>query len=146
MRFNALVPELYVVDFQRSLTFYTEILEFALEYQRADPSFAFLSYQGSQVMIELEHEDKDWHTGSLEYPCGRGINFQIRTDNAQKLLERLNVANYPLRRGLKDSYYKVNNTLYGYRQFLVMDPDGYLLRFSQPIEFCYFEQLLHKGM
>ena len=134
MKFNSLVPELYVFDFQKSLNFYTKTLDFKIEYQRENPSFAFLSYQGSQLMIELNNNDaKDWHTGKFEYPLGRGINFQIRTDNAQEVVDRLISANYPLKRALKDSYYKVTDRLHGYRQFLVMDPDGYLLRFSQPL-------------
>lgn len=133
MQFNSLVPELYVLDFKKSLHFYIETLEFKIEYQREDPQFAFLSYQESQLMIELENDNEDWHTGKLDYPLGRGINFQIRTDNAQRLVDRLNASGYPLKRGLVDSYYKVKEDSYGYRQFLVMDPDGYLLRFSQPI-------------
>ena|SRR3990167_10514627 len=134
MKFNSLVPEFYVLDFQKSIIFYTDILEFTIEYQRENPRFAFLSYQESQLMIESNNnDDQDWHTGKLEYPFGRGINFQIRTDNAQRLADKLKAANYPLKMELKDSYYKVGDQVYGYRQFLVMDPDGYLLRFSQPL-------------
>ncbi len=138
MKFNSLVPEFYVLDFQKSIKFYTEILDFKIEYQREDPKtqktyFAFLSYQDSQLMIQLEDDNQDWHNGKPEYPFGRGINFQIRTDNAEKLLDKLKKINYPIKRGLQESYYKVKNSSYGYKEFLVMDPDGYLLRFSQPI-------------
>lgn len=133
MKFNALVPELYVLDFQKSLNFYTTILGFKIEYQRDNPQFAFLSYMESQIMIEEDTENEDWHTGKLEYPLGRGINFQIKTDDAQALIDRLNAARYPLKMGLTDSCYKVKDSMYRYRQFLVMDPDGYLLRFSQPL-------------
>lgn len=133
MQFNPLVPELYVLDFQKSLIFYTQILGFTVEYQRENPQFAFLSYQGSQLMIQQEDENEDWHNGKPEYPFGRGINFQIRTDDAQYLLEQLKAAHYPLKRGLQESWYAVNDSSYGYKEFLVMDPDGYLLRFSQPL-------------
>ena len=133
MKFNSLVPELYVLDFQKSLNFYTEILGFTIEYQRQDPLFAFLSYQESQLMIEQEVANDDWHSGKMEYPLGRGINFQIRTNDAQRLVDKLKQANYTLKRGLQDSWYRVKSTEYGYRQFLVMDPDGYLLRFSEPL-------------
>jgi lactoylglutathione lyase len=133
MKFNSFVPELYVLDFQKSINFYTQVLGFTIEYQRINPQFAFLSYQESQLMIEQEQENEDWHTGILEYPFGRGINFQIRTDDAQQLVDKLQAAHYPLKRGLQDSWYQVKGISYGYRQFLVMDPDGYLLRFSQPI-------------
>jgi len=131
MRFNNLIPELYVSDFKKSLIFYTNILDFKIEYQRPLPLFAYLSYQGSQLMIQQEDNDEEWHNGKPEYPYGRGLNFQIETDNIQKIIDSLKKNNYPLKRGVKDSWYKVKNTLHGCREILVMDPDGYLLRFSQ---------------
>ena len=135
MKSSPLKPELYVTDFQKSINFYKNILGFTVEYQRENPSFAFLSYQGSHIMIqELDpNEDKAFITGSLDYPLGRGINFQIDTDNVQKISESLKECKFPLRRGVKDSWYKVDNILSGCRQILVQDPDGYLLRFSQDI-------------
>ena len=131
MKFNSLKPELYVSNFQISLNFYTNILGFKLEYQRSNPLFAFLSYQGSQLMIQQEDEDEEWHNGKPEYPFGRGLNFQIDTDNVQKIIDSLAHSNYSLKRGVKDSWYKVKNNLHGHREILVMDPSGYLLRFSQ---------------
>ena len=133
MKFNSLVPELYVLNFQKSLNFYTTILGFKIEYLRDNPQFAFLSYLESQIMIEQEEYNEDWHTGKLEYPLGRGINFQIKTHDVQNLVDKLNAVQYPLKRGIKESCYDVNGSPYRYRQFLVMDPDGYLLRFSQPL-------------
>jgi len=131
MRFNNILPELYVADFKKSLDFYTNILGFKLEYERTNPLFAFLSYQGSQLMIQEDDDDEEWHNGKPEYPYGRGINFQIDTDNVQTIIDSLSKNNYPLKRGVKDSWYKVKNTLHGCREILVMDPSGYLLRFSQ---------------
>ncbi|OGK64575.1 hypothetical protein A2313_02940 [Candidatus Roizmanbacteria bacterium RIFOXYB2_FULL_41_10] len=133
MRFNNILPELYVIDFHKSLYFYTNIPGFKLEYERKDPLFAFLSYQGSQLMIQQDDNDEEWHNGKPEYPYGRGINFQIETDNVQKIIDTLAQNNYPLKKGIKDSYYKVKKTLHGCREILVMDPSGYLLRFSQGI-------------
>lgn len=135
MKSNPLVPEIYVTDFKKSLHFYTEILGFNIDYQRDNPLFAFLSYQGSQLMIqEIDpNEDKAFVTGNYEYPLGIGVNFQIHTDNVEKLAESLKSNNYPLRRDLQDSWYKKGNILSGSRQILVQDPDGYLLRFSQHI-------------
>ncbi len=124
---------MYVIDFKKSLDFYTKILDFKLEYKRPNPLFSFLSYQGSQLMIQQEDEDEEWHNGKPEYPYGRGINFQIETDNVQKIINSLAKNNYPLTRGIKDNWYKVKDTLYGCREILVMDPSGYLLRFSQSL-------------
>jgi catechol 2,3-dioxygenase-like lactoylglutathione lyase family enzyme len=136
MKFNPLKPELYVTDFQKSLDFYKNIIGFTVEYQRENPLFAYLSYQGSQIMIqELDpKEDKAFITGNLEYPFGRGINFQINTDNIQGLFDALRARNYLLRREIQDSWYRVGNVLSGSRQIIVQDPDGYLLRFSQDLD------------
>ncbi len=41
--------------------------------------------------------------------------------------------NYPLKRGIKDSWYKAGKKSFGCREILVMDPDGYLLRFSEEL-------------
>ena len=131
MKSNPLTPELYVSDFEKSLIFYTKILGFNIEYQREKPLFAFLSYQESQLMIQ--EQEKHWQTGPLEYPYGRGINFQIKTDNLQQLLDNLKRDNYPLKDEPEENWYRVNGLLRGVREFNVMDPDGYLLRFSQDI-------------
>ncbi len=135
MEFKPLKPELYVSNFEKSLHFYSEILDFKVEYTRENPKFAFLSFQRSQIMIqELDpNEEDEYVTGKFEYPFGRGINFQIDTDNVEKLVNSLKSHNYPLRRDIQDSWYKVKDMFHGCRQILVQDPDGYLLRFSQGI-------------
>ena len=133
MKFNNILPELYVINFQKSLHFYVNILGFKLEYQRPNPLFAFLSYQGSQLMIQQEDSNEEWHNEKPEYPFGRGINFQIETDNVQKIINSLLQNNYPLKRGIKDNWYRENKILHGCREILVTDPDGYLLRFSEDI-------------
>jgi catechol 2,3-dioxygenase-like lactoylglutathione lyase family enzyme len=132
MDFLPILPELYVSSFDKTVNFYINILGFKLEYQRDNPKFAFLSYQRSQLMFqELKPGEKDEE--KLEFPFGRGINFQIETDDIQKVIEALGKNNYPLKRGSKESWYKENKTLHGCREILVMDPDGYILRFSQDI-------------
>ena len=132
MEFNSLLPELYVGNFDKSIQFYQNILGFKIEYTRDNPKFAFLSYGQSQLMIqELRPDEKE--TEKLQYPFGRGINFQIETENVQKIIDSLEENNYPLKRGIKDSWYKGQGVSYGCREILVQDPDGYLLRFSEDL-------------
>ena len=130
MRFNKLIPELGVSDFKRSLNFYTKILGFRIEYERKD--FAFISYQGSQIMIQNIKNDS-WRTGKLQYPFGRGINFQIEVKDVDRLVNSLRKNKYPIKMKLQDNWYRVKGVLLGNREFLVMDPDGYLLRFAQDL-------------
>ena len=130
MKFNNLIPELYVSDFKKSFKFYTD-LGFKIEYQRDNPDFAFLSFQKSQIMIQ--QQEPDWTTGKLEYPYGRGINFQIEVKNIDDLFSSIIKNNYPIKSPIEESHYKQNNKNLICREFLIMDPDGYLLRFSQEL-------------
>jgi catechol 2,3-dioxygenase-like lactoylglutathione lyase family enzyme len=124
----ALVPELVVSDFEVSLDFYVRGAGFTLEYQRE--GFAYLSLGKAQLMLS---RDLGWQTGALEYPFGRGINFQIEVDDAEALQHRL--ADYGRKAfvPLEENWYRQDEVLHGDLEFLVMDPDGYLLRFSQPL-------------
>ncbi|MBW2995281.1 VOC family protein [Candidatus Woesearchaeota archaeon] len=126
MKFNKLVPELSVSDFEKSLEFYIK-LGFKVEYTRE--KFAFLSLEGSQIMIEEANDT--WKTGELEHPFGRGINFQIEVKDIKKILKALK--EHALFREPEDHWYKVKDKQIGCREFLVQDPDGYLLRFSENI-------------
>jgi catechol 2,3-dioxygenase-like lactoylglutathione lyase family enzyme len=130
MEFNQLIPELTVSNFSKSLHFYTEILGFKIRYQRTNPDFAFLCFEGAQLMIEQFHSD-GWNVASLEKPCGRGINFQIECSNVSQIVSSLQNVSYPTYRDLKEVWRDVGGQLCGEIEFLVQDPDGYLLRFSE---------------
>ena len=131
---NALVPELIVADLARSLHFYCEVLGFTVEYQRPEHLFAFLSFHGSQLMLEQDdHEESAWRVGPLEPPFGRGMNLSIKCPDAQGLIVNLQAAGYTLRKPLEERWYRSNDVLFGERNFLVLDPDGYLLRFADDL-------------
>jgi catechol 2,3-dioxygenase-like lactoylglutathione lyase family enzyme len=132
MKFNKLIPELCVSDLKKSLHFYIRVLGFKLEYRREEKQFAFVSYEGSQIMLE-ENPNSKWKTAKLEYPFGRGVNFQIEVKDIPPILKRLKKNKYKLKIPPKENWYRKNGKLLGVREFLVTDPDGYLLRFSQVI-------------
>ena len=136
MRFNRLVPELSVSDIQKSLDFYNR-LGFKIEYQRKEDKFAFLSFQGSQIMIEELRESNDkksvWYTGELKHPFGRGLHFQMEVKDVSILFNNINKNKYPIKAPLVDRWFRQNKFLLGMRYFLIMDPDGYLILFHQDI-------------
>ena len=90
MKWNALVPELLVADFQKSIWFYVSVLGFSVEYERTSPSFAYLAFEKSQVMIEELQEDS-WVTGAMAHPFGRGINLQIECSDVVEIRKRIPV-------------------------------------------------------
>jgi catechol 2,3-dioxygenase-like lactoylglutathione lyase family enzyme len=128
---NPLIPELSVVDFRRSLSFYVEILNFSVAYTREEEGFAFLTLGNAQLMIDQIDRGRTWATGPLNYPLGRGVNFSIQVDRLEPLLEQLRDHGIELFMEPEEKWYRVGNHQKGNMQFIVQDPDGYLLRFVQ---------------
>lgn len=126
------MPELDVSDITASLAFWCGALGFTIAYQRPEAKFAYLERQGAQVMLcEI---NGNWQTGPLQRPFGRGVNFQIATDDLNPILEALGRQAWPLFEEASESWYRIGETEEtGSRELLVQDPDGYLVRFSQPL-------------
>jgi catechol 2,3-dioxygenase-like lactoylglutathione lyase family enzyme len=123
-----LVPELDIADMAQTLGFYVRVLGFTVLYDRPEHEFAYLGLGSAQIMV---HPKSRWQTGQLEKPFGRGINFQINVPDLAAVLGRLDAAGWPLFQGPEERWYRRHSEYLGVRQFLVQDPDGYLLRFSQ---------------
>ncbi len=129
---NPLVPELAVTDLEASLRFY-RAAGFSVRFRREAPSFAYLELGRAQIMLEEQHTG-GWCIGPLDRPLGRGINFQIEFGDMQKTRDALASIGFAPFRELQESWYQVSETIEeGQREFLVQDPDGYLMRFSQPL-------------
>jgi catechol 2,3-dioxygenase-like lactoylglutathione lyase family enzyme len=129
--FARLVPELDVFDLAKSRAFWCDVLGFQIAYQRAENGFMFIELQGSQLM--LNRRNGNWETGDLQRPLGRGINFQMFVDSVEPLLDALRKADWPFFEECHDAWYRIAGDERGNRQFLVQDPDGYLLRFAQDL-------------
>lgn len=128
-----MVPELTVSDFAESLAFYTDKLGFEVAFSRSDrAAFAYMDFEGAQLMLEEFHQE-GWNVAGLQRPYGRGINLQIECSDADRLRDGLVGSEYPLYREVEDVWRDTGDTVTGTREFLVQDPDGYLLRFSQPL-------------
>jgi catechol 2,3-dioxygenase-like lactoylglutathione lyase family enzyme len=127
-----LVPELYCTDFECTLRFYVELLGFKVIYARPQERFAFLDREGAQIMIE-QPTTRTWLAGELARPFGRGVNFEIDADDADELQARCKAAGSTIFLALEEKWYLRGDVQLGCRQFIVQDPDGYLLRFSKSI-------------
>ena len=130
-----LVPELIVSDFARSLRFYTEVIGFESLYGRPEEGFAFLDRNGAQIMIDQRSSDgeRDWVSGPLEYPYGRGMNLEIEVEDADALHDACVRDGARIFLAMEEKWYRRDALLLGVRQFIVLDPDGYLLRLSQSL-------------
>lgn len=112
---------------EESKRFYIDILGFKLEYERLEDKFAFLSLGDIQIMIE--EVNGYWSTGKLEYPFGRGINFEMKVPNVQEIRDNLVKNNIKLFRDITINEYESNGEIIVQEEFLVQDLNGYLLRF-----------------
>lgn len=128
MKFNKLIPELSVSNINRSRDFYLQ-LGFEIKYERENDKFIFIELNGSQIM--LQENNDNWNTGDLEFPYGRGVNFSIEVKDVSVLYEYLMKRKYPLFSDLMMNEYVVDGEKYIEKEFLIQDPDGYLLRFTQ---------------
>lgn len=131
--FSALIPELYVTNLARSQSFWCDLIGFEVAYSRLEENFVQLKLGQAFVMLDQLHPDHSWLTGAMEYPLGRGINLEIAVPDVKVIAERLHAAKWPIFRPIEERWYLANDRELGVRQFLVQDPDGYLLRPQQDI-------------
>lgn len=125
-----LIPELDVSNLDHSLAFYVGVIGFRVLYERPEERFAFLDLNGINLMLEeAAGPGRRFRTAELEYPYGRGMNLQIGVTNVDALYEKVLAAQLDLVILIEERWYRRDGVELGNRQFVVADPDGYLLRF-----------------
>ena len=127
MKYNSLIPELSVSNINKSKEFYLS-LGFKVMYERIENKFCFLELEANQIMIEEINDN--WNTGELEYPFGRGINISMTVSNVDEMYNRLKDMNIKFFLELTTNEYRVDDEIIYEKEFLIQDPDGYLLRFN----------------
>ena len=133
MYWNKIIPELSVTNLENSLKFYKTI-GFKVEYDRPENKFAFISLDEIQFMIQEISDNDKWNVAPLTYPFGNGINFQLEVSNLDEIYNNLKNNNYKITFDIEENWYRQDDKLLGNKEFLVQDPDGYLLRFFEDIE------------
>ena len=82
-------------------------------------------------MLEQAGVGRNWITGPLDPPLGRGINFQVSVATLAPILDALRGVDYALFMEPEVKWYRLGDAEEaGVEQFLVADPDGYLIRFQ----------------
>ena len=123
------------------LRFYVGVLGFTVVFQRPPERFAYLALERAELMLqEANGPGRRFRTAPLERPFGRGINLQVAVRNVDELYERALAADFEPVIPIEERWYDVDvitpsgrwtmagPTLGGNRQFVIADPDGYLLR------------------
>ncbi len=127
IEFNSLIPELSVSNIEISKNFYLQ-LGFTVKYERKENKFCFLQLEENQIMIEETNDN--WNTAKLEHPYGRGINLSMTLKNVEEKYNELKSKKIKFFLDLETHEYKANNKTFLDKEFLIQDPDGYLLRFN----------------
>lgn len=127
MKFNSLIPELSVTNIEKSKKFYLN-LGFKIMYERKEDKFCFLYLEDNQIMIE--EINNNWNVGKMKYPFGNGINISMTVSDIDSFYESIISKKIVLFRKIKTSKYRVDDIIYEDKEFLLQDPDGYLLRFN----------------
>ena len=127
IKFNSLIPELSVSNIDLSRKFY-EALGFKCMYERKENKFCFLKLDNNQLMIE--EINNNWNVGELKYPYGRGINISMEVRNIDLIYKKVLNNGIKVFKEMETVKYRVNDEYVEDKQFLIQDPDGYLLRFT----------------
>lgn len=111
-RSSQLVNELFVTDLKKSLAFYNT-LGFITE--RADDHFAVLRWEDSLLFLDQRNIE-----GRASFA---GMNIRIIVDNVDAYWDKANAAHYLV-------FQPIDNRYYGLRDFTILDPDGFGIRFG----------------
>jgi uncharacterized glyoxalase superfamily protein PhnB len=125
VRFEGLTPNLLSADVMASVAFYRDLFGFEVHLKVPDePPYVFASLKKDGIEFFVNA------AGPViaEFPTlrtGHTSTLFIVVDNVDALFESVKDRT-PIAMPLKDQFY-------GMREFAVLDPDGYLVTFAQPI-------------
>jgi lactoylglutathione lyase len=122
MAFRKATPNLMVHDVNCSLKFYEQTL--GLQRRMTVPDrepYVFVSLISGQIEIFLNQNQ------SSSKPAAGGMSLYLELDGLDQLLERVQ------QQGVKIEI-PLDETFYGMREFAVLDPDGYLIIFAEPVK------------
>jgi catechol 2,3-dioxygenase-like lactoylglutathione lyase family enzyme len=125
----SLIPELQVSDLARSIAFYRDV-GFEVAYNREEEEFAMLRRGRAALMLEtVGGPGRRFGPRELTNPFGRGVSFQIEDEDVDTLYCHVQARGYEIIVELEQRWYRAGTDEAGNEQFVVSDPDGYLLRF-----------------
>lgn len=132
LRWNTLIAEMMVRDYPTALAWWTGLIGMATVFTRPAQKLALLQHpDGAQVMIY--ERDGDWEVGLMEPPFGRGAVIQVFVVDVTAIHARFAATAHPFYVDLREKWRDWGDRLGGQREFLVQDPDGYLVMVAERI-------------
>ena len=105
-----LVPELLITDLEKRLYFWCGLCGFSVLYHRIHEGSAYIASGSAHVMLEQAGLGRNWVTGPLERPLGRGINFRISVASIEPLVKALGEGGWPLFLAPENRWYRPVST------------------------------------
>jgi hypothetical protein len=97
-----------------------------------EPEFRRAELERDGVSIELaEYEGEG--LAPLDYPFGRGVTLIVWTSDADAVSSGVEAYGARLHRPMTETWREEDGEKLGTLSFEVVDPDGYILRFCQPL-------------
>ncbi len=118
-------PEFFVRDLSASLGFYIQALGFRAV--RTEASFAVVALGDAYVLLAVADKTTP---STREWPAIAarriGCNIRIMVDDIEAIHRRVSKHGVAV-------VHEIGDREFGLRDFIVADPDGFLLRFAAPI-------------
>jgi catechol 2,3-dioxygenase-like lactoylglutathione lyase family enzyme len=109
--------------------FYVDVIGFRIAFERPEELFVYLERGNVHLMLQSANgPGRRFRTAALQQPFGRGVNFQIKVANVDKVYAIATKQECTIVLAIEDRWYRQSVREVGNRQFVIADPDGYLLR------------------
>lgn len=125
----AIVPGLMVSNLERSVDAYTRLFGLTLAHSEP-PRLAVLEWGAGQIVLQQYAADDPLVVAEMAVPFGRGVTLDLRTADPKPLYQRLRDEKWPIVVPMGIAEFAHGGESYTRTSFVVADPDGYLLRFT----------------
>ncbi len=125
----SIVPGLLVSNLERSVDVYTRLFGLTLTHSEP-PRLALLEWGTGQLVLQQYTPDDPLVVAELSTPFGRGVTLDLRLPEPKPLYERLRDEKWPIVVPMEIAELSLGDKCYTRTSFVVSDPDGYLLRFT----------------
>ena len=129
MKLESLTPNLLVKNVNESINFYTSYLGFTLLQtvpENGDFEWGFVQKDNVHIMFQREDSIREEYPELEKQLSGGALTFYIKITDLLKFYEKIKTS--------VKIVHNLHKTPYGANEFSILDPDGFILVFSDILE------------